>query len=78
MITKKLFLLIFFTLISLFLFCNPSFGANDLELSAKASFLMDNKTGKVLYSNNENEKMYPASTTKILTAILVKIGRAHV
>ena len=71
MITKKLFLLIFFTLISLFLFCNPSFGANDLALSAKASFLMDNKTGKVLYSNNENEKMYPASTTKILTAILV-------
>lgn len=32
--------------------------------------LMDSSTGKVLYGKNENEKLYPASTTKILTAIL--------
>ncbi len=31
---------------------------------------MDNKTQKILFSKNENEKMYPASTTKIVTAIL--------
>lgn len=31
---------------------------------------MDFKTGTILYSKNSDEKMYPASTTKILTAII--------
>ncbi len=39
-------------------------------LVSKAAILMDNKTGKILYEKNANEKMYPASTTKIMTAIL--------
>lgn len=32
--------------------------------------LLESSTGKLLYGKNENEKLYPASTTKILTAIL--------
>lgn len=40
------------------------------NLVSQAAILMDNKTGKILFSKNENEKMYPASTTKIVTAIL--------
>lgn len=40
------------------------------SLISQAAILMDNKTGKILYNKNENEKMYPASTTKIVTAIL--------
>ncbi len=40
-------------------------------MTANAIYLMDNKTNAVLYSKNENEKVYPASTTKILTAIIV-------
>lgn len=32
--------------------------------------LMESKTGKVIYEKNGYEKMYPASTTKIMTAIL--------
>ena len=40
------------------------------NLISKSAILMDNKTGKILYAKNENEKMYPASTTKIVTAIL--------
>lgn len=40
------------------------------NISAGSVYLIDNRTNKVLYSKNENEKMYPASTTKILTAIL--------
>lgn len=32
---------------------------------------MDPRTNTVLYSKNENGKVYPASTTKILTAIIV-------
>lgn len=39
-------------------------------LRAEAALLMDIKTGRVLYSKNENERLYPASTTKIITAIL--------
>ena len=37
---------------------------------AKAALLIDMKSGKVLFSKNESAKMYPASTTKILTAIV--------
>ena len=40
------------------------------ELHAGAALLLDLNTGAVLYAENENKKMYPASTTKILTAIL--------
>lgn len=35
-----------------------------------ACLLMDAGSGKILYSKNANAKMYPASTTKIMTAIL--------
>lgn len=40
------------------------------EVHAKAALLLDMNTGAVLYAKNEGQKMYPASTTKILTAIL--------
>lgn len=40
------------------------------NITAGAAILIDNRTNKVLYNKNENEKMYPASTTKIMTAIL--------
>lgn len=40
------------------------------DISAGAAILIDNSTERILYSKNENEKMYPASTTKIMTAIL--------
>ena len=43
---------------------------NNLSLYSDAGILIDSKTGKVLYGKNENVKMYPASTTKILTAII--------
>lgn len=40
------------------------------ELHAEAALLLDMKTGRVLYAKNENERLYPASTTKMLTAII--------
>lgn len=40
------------------------------DIIAGAAILLDSSSEKVLYSKNETEKMYPASTTKILTAIL--------
>ena len=70
---KKLLKSIFVIFIlNLILFHNYSFADNssNLELSADAGILIDKYTGKVLYSKNADKKMYPASTTKILTAIL--------
>lgn len=40
------------------------------DLSARAAVLMDARTGVVLYGKNELQRRAPASTTKILTAIL--------
>ena len=40
------------------------------NIESPAAILMDLKTGKILYEKNINEKMYPASLTKVMTAIL--------
>ena len=37
---------------------------------AEAAALMDMKTGRVLYGKNIQEKLFPASTTKMMTGIL--------
>ena len=39
-------------------------------INSEACILINLNSNKILYSKNANEKMYPASTTKILTAIL--------
>ena len=51
---------------------NSSLNNNTQNLSiySESAILMDSKTGKILYEKNSNEKRYPASTTKILTAII--------
>ena len=48
----------------------PKSNITSLNLYSEAAVLIDSKTGKILYGKNENKKMYPASTTKILTAII--------
>lgn len=47
--------------------------AEDLKLTpnASASLLMEASSRQVLYANNEKEKLFPASTTKIMTMILM-------
>ena len=42
----------------------------NFKIYSEAAILIDSNTGKVLYGKNENQKQYPASTTKIITAIL--------
>lgn len=42
-----------------------------VEIKAKAAVLMDVSTGKVLMKYNENERLYPASVTKIMPLLLV-------
>ena len=43
---------------------------SEIKVGAKAAVLMDASTGEVLYSFNENEKLYPASVTKIMPLLL--------
>ncbi|MGB9903925.1 MAG: D-alanyl-D-alanine carboxypeptidase family protein [Desulfotomaculales bacterium] len=40
-------------------------------ITGEAAVLMDARTGQVLFAKNEHKKMYPASTTKILTALVI-------
>ena len=45
-------------------------------VSAQAAIMIDGSTGQVLYEKNSRQHMYPASTTKILTAIIaIERGR---
>lgn len=41
------------------------------DISAKSAVLMEASTGKILYSKNENERVSPASVTKIMTLLLI-------
>lgn len=46
-------------------------GTMPVEVKAKAAILMDQTTGAVLMRMNENEKLYPASVTKIMSLLLI-------
>ena len=46
------------------------YNPDDLTTKSPSIILVDAKTGKILYSKDAFKKMYPASTTKLMTAIL--------
>lgn len=72
---KNFFILSFLIITVLFTNLNIVYATdNDAdapEITSGAAVLIDNKTNRVLYDKNANERMFPASTTKIMTAILV-------
>lgn len=41
-----------------------------VSLNSEAAILIENESGNILYEKNSSERLYPASTTKIMTAIL--------
>lgn len=41
-----------------------------IDITAEAAIIMDYDSGKILWEKNSSEKLYPASTTKIMTGIL--------
>ena len=51
-------------------FSSSALNEGAVEVKAKSAVLMDFSTGKVLFSKNENEKLYPASVTKIMPMLL--------
>ena len=44
---------------------------SDVSIQADAGIVMDSDTGTVLYGKNMDQPYYPASITKILTALIV-------
>lgn len=42
----------------------------NFTIYSQGAVLIDANTGTILYGKNENKKLYPASTTKIITAII--------
>lgn len=69
---KLSFLIAFFVI---FVFCSPTaaYGATytpPFDVASEAVYLENLNTGDVLYEKNIDKKMYPASTTKIMTCIM--------
>ncbi len=69
---KKFFTALIFIFLIIFsnTYVNISNAAEAPSIDTGSVYLMDSRTTKPLYTKNENTKMYPASTTKIMTAIL--------
>ncbi len=71
---KRIYPVLTVFILVLFLNAFPVYGAPAAEpakVKAEAAILTDWKTGKILYEKNIHQKVYPASITKILTALLV-------
>lgn len=45
--------------------------AVELPLTSRAALLMEKTTGRILFAQNEHEKLEPASVTKIMTLLLI-------
>lgn len=61
------------TLLAIFLIlfaAKPSPAAAEPEVVGEAAVVMDSRNGQVLFEKNSHQRIYPASTTKTLTAII--------
>lgn len=75
---KQLKKIVFFTIMILLLpymvfatdINKEDYNPDNIDTNSESVLLMDAKTGNILYSKNAFERMYPASTTKLMTAIL--------
>lgn len=47
-----------------------SVSSSEQLINGEAGVLMDENSGEILYAKNANERLFPASTTKILTALI--------
>lgn len=65
---KKFFIPLLIAILCLFS-ASPAF-SDTLEIDAAAAILIDAQTGKVLFQQNSNQALPPASITKMLTALV--------
>lgn len=61
---------LFFAIAAIFLLDATAY-ASPLNLDSPSLILVEQTTGRVLYSHNERERRYPANLTKMLTALVV-------
>ena len=66
---KKLFYVLLILIMILPILNNISF-ASELNIDSEAALIVEASTGKILYEKNSKEVRYPASTTKVMTALL--------
>ena len=77
-LTKRISKLILFVILIQSLFfplissasTKEDFDSLNSSIQSEAAILIESSTGKVIYSKNGEERKFPASTTKILTAII--------
>src|SRR4030043_1145324 len=68
-VNTKIFLSLFvFSLLTLNFLLSTSLAD---EINARSAVVMDASTGRILYAKNPNLRLPPASTTKLMTAIMV-------
>ncbi|WP_244833416.1 serine hydrolase [Clostridium sp. BJN0001] len=59
-------------ILTLFFYCVPAKAALDEpDVNAEGCVLLDASTGKILFGKNEEKQFEPASTTKVMTALVV-------
>ncbi len=72
---RKIFSVLMCGVLIFFMLAVCSFAENEnmmpIDVKAKSAILMDQTTGAVLMRMNENEKLYPASVTKIMSLLLI-------
>lgn len=69
MIKKLIYLTMILSIITASL--GSSFALSTGEVLAEGAILIDSDTGQILYSKNMHKPLKPASTTKVLTALLI-------
>ena len=67
---RALILLICLTLVAPFLNATKTFAATEPQIMGQSAITMDLDTGEIIYSKNADEQRSPASTTKLLTAVV--------
>ena len=66
----KFIICVILFLMQIIIFSPLCYATSDLKIYCPSVILMETSTGKILYEKNANEISFPASTTKIMTAIL--------
>ena len=77
--TKRFFSVFLLIALMMSLCCVPMASADETtptitpppDILAKAALLVDPETDAIAYAKNEHQELYPASLTKIMTALLV-------
>ncbi|MBR3562039.1 MAG: D-alanyl-D-alanine carboxypeptidase [Oscillospiraceae bacterium] len=67
---KQRIVALFFILVWMLTLTPDAFAKDDFNVEARAALLLDVGSGEVLYEKNAHEHNYPASITKVMTALL--------